>query len=58
MTSAGKRFREAIGGPCIEVLPMVHNALSVHLVARTGYRCAGIAGSVVSATLLGMPDAG
>lgn len=52
------RLRGMLREPGIEVVPGVADALGARLVERAGFRAAFLSGFAVSATRLGLPDAG
>ena len=57
MTPA-ERLRGLLAEPGIDVMPCCADGLSARLIAEAGYRVAFMSGFAVSASRLGMPDAG
>ncbi len=51
-------LRDLLAAPEILVIPGIYDALSARMAERAGFRCAFMSGYAVSATKLGLPDAG
>jgi 2-methylisocitrate lyase-like PEP mutase family enzyme len=56
--SPAARLRELLAEPGLRVMPCVFDALSARLVERAGFRLTFMSGFAVSASRLGLPDAG
>jgi 2-methylisocitrate lyase-like PEP mutase family enzyme len=58
MTDAASKLRTLLDRPGISVLPSCYDALGAKLIERAGFEVAFMSGYAVSATQLGLPDAG
>lgn len=56
--SPATRLRELLASPEILVMPGCYDALSARLIERTGFKATFMGGFAVSASRIGMPDAG
>ncbi len=56
--SPAAQFRALLAAPGITVVPGCYDALSAQLAQRAGFKVAFLSGYAVSATRLGLPDAG
>ncbi|MBS1216958.1 MAG: prpB [Proteobacteria bacterium] len=57
-TSPGSELRSLLRGGKTLVKPGAYNALSAKIIENAGFRCCGVSGYGVSASLLGKPDVG
>ena len=57
-TSPGSELRSLLRGGKTLVKPGAYNALSAKIIENAGFRCCGVSGYGVSASLLGTPDVG
>ena len=57
-TGARRALRSLLAGPEPVVVPFAYDAFSAKLIERAGFRAAGVSGSAVAASLLGLPDVG
>ncbi len=58
MSSAADRLQALISAPGLRVMPCCFDALSARLIERAGFDLTFMSGFAVSATRLGLPDAG